>query len=101
MLTAASDENGVCGSGIGIVDPPAEQEAEWKKFMASHPGDAQRAYFGRSRDRPVGLRLMHPQGHQRIRLQVKPDGWPVLELLDRAGSVIAQLLPATGTLPAK
>ena len=74
--------------------PEAEQEAELKKFRASHPADAQRAYFGRDRDRSVGLRLMDPDGHERIRLRVNPDGTPVLQLLDAKGGVVAQLPPA-------
>jgi hypothetical protein len=109
----AGEEEGRRYSGIGITDrgdypimeameasvrirklPQAEQEAEWKKFLAAHPGDAQRAYFGRSRDRSVGLKLMDSQGRERARLQVKPDGSPVLQLLDAAGTVVAQLPPA-------
>ncbi|MGA2135878.1 MAG: hypothetical protein ABSH50_26605 [Bryobacteraceae bacterium] len=109
----AGEENGRRHSGIGITDrgdypimdafeaslrirnlPPAAQEAEWRKFLAAHPGDAQRAYFGRNGDRSVGLRLMDPQGRDRIRIQVKPDGSPVLQLLDAAGAVVAQLPPA-------
>jgi hypothetical protein len=62
----AGEEDGRRRSGVGIWDrgnypimeafeasvrirklPPAEQEAEMKKFIASHPGDAQRAYLGR------------------------------------------------------
>jgi len=100
----AAEEDGRRRSGIGIFDrgsypileayeaslrigklPAAEQEAEWKKFMATHPGDAQRAYFGRMRDRSVGLRLMDAEGRDRIRLQVQADGTPVLEFLDAAG----------------
>ncbi|HLY17058.1 MAG TPA: hypothetical protein VKR61_07525 [Bryobacteraceae bacterium] len=110
----ASEEDGGRRSGISIVDrgdypimeafeasvrirqlPLAEQEAEWKKFMATHPGDAQRAYFGRTRDRAVGLRLMDQQGHERIRLQVKADGSPVLELQDAAGAVVARMPPVS------
>ncbi|HTQ54860.1 MAG TPA: hypothetical protein VMI94_10390 [Bryobacteraceae bacterium] len=106
----AGDENGRRHSGIGITDrgdypimeafeaslrirklPPAEQEGEWRKFLAAHPGDAQRAYFGRSGDKSVGLRLMDPQGRDRVRLQVKADGTPVLELLDASGGVVAHL----------
>lgn len=108
----AGEEDGRRRAGVGIWDrgdypimeafeaseriqklPPAEQEAECKKFVASHPSDAQRAYRGRTRDRSVGLRLMDAEGRDRIRLQVKPDGSPVFEFLDAAGSVIAQLPP--------
>ncbi|HTT60734.1 MAG TPA: hypothetical protein VMG35_02805 [Bryobacteraceae bacterium] len=106
----ADEENGRRRSGMGITDrgdypimeafeaslrirklPPSEQEAAWKQFMAAHPGDAQRAYLGRGRDRSVGLKLMDPQGRERVVLQVKPDGAPVLQFLDEHGKVLAQL----------
>src|SRR5262249_60245251 len=76
--------------------PPAEGEAEVKKFRESHPGDAQRAYLGRASDRSVGLRLMDQQGRDRVRLRVDPDGTPVLQFLDSSGKVTAQLPPANG-----
>jgi hypothetical protein len=105
----AGEQNGRRQSGIGIWDrgdypimdalemvqriqkmPAGEREAEVKKFRDSHPGDAQRAYLGRSADRSVGLRLMDQQGRERLRLRVNPDGTPVLQFLDAAGKVTAQ-----------
>jgi hypothetical protein len=112
----AVENDGSRRSGVGIWDrgdypimeafeasqriqnlPPAEQEAALKEFRKSHPADAQRAYFGRDRDRSVGLKLMDPEGHERIRLRVNADGTPVLQLLDAKGSVVAQLPPATAS----
>lgn len=46
--------------------PQAQQEAEWNKFGAAHPGDIQRAYLGRVGDRSAGLRLMDQDGHDRF-----------------------------------
>ena len=112
----AVENGGSRRSGVGIWDrgdypimeafevsqriqnlPPAEREAELNKFRASHPADAQRAYLGRDRDRSVGLKLMDPQGRERMRLRVNADGTPVLQLLDAKGSVFAQLPPAAGS----
>jgi hypothetical protein len=67
----------------------------WKKFFATHSGDAPRAYLGRVGDGSVGLRLKDKQGRDRILLRVNPDGAPVLQLLDAGGKVTAQL-PPTG-----
>jgi hypothetical protein len=108
----AGEENGRRHSGLTISDrgdypileafdaslrirklPSADQQAEWAKFLETHPGDAHRAYLGRSGDQSVGLKLMDTQGRERARLLVKPDGTPVLELLDAAGKIIAQLPP--------
>src|SRR5450631_3364097 len=77
----AGEEDGQRRSGIGIWDrgdypilealeaatriralPPEQQEGEFNKFLATHTGDAQRAYFGRSGDGSVGLRLKDKQG---------------------------------------
>ena len=81
----AGEEEGHRRSGIGISDrgdypileaveattrigalPPDQQEAEYKKFVATHGGDAQRAYFGRVGDGSVVLRLKDKQGNDRI-----------------------------------
>ena len=88
----AGEENGQRRSGLGIWDrgdypitdaleamlriqklPRAQQEGEWSKFAASHPGDTQRAYRGRVGDHSVGLRLMDRDGHDSLRLRVNPD----------------------------
>jgi hypothetical protein len=112
----AGEENGHRRVGIAIWDrgdypikdileaslriqnlPEAQQEAEWKKFAASHSGDTQRAYLGQVGDRSVGLRLMDEGGHDRIRLRVNPDGSPVIQFLDASGKVTTQLPSATDT----
>ena len=108
----AGEEEGHRRSGIGISDrgdypileaveattrigalPGDQQEAEYKKFVATHGGDAQRAYFGRVGDGSVVLRLKDKQGRDRIVLQVNADGTPVLQLLDANGKMTAQLPP--------
>ena len=108
----AGEDNGSRRSGIALWDrgdypisdaleallriqklPEAQQEVEWNKFAASHPGDKQRAYLGRVGDRSVGLRLMDQDGHDRLRLRVNPDGSPVIQFLDATGKVTAQYPP--------
>jgi hypothetical protein len=110
----AGEENGHRRSGIALWDrgdypitdaleaslriqklPQAQQEVEWKKFAALHPGDTQRAYLGRIGDRSVGLRLMDQNGHDRLRLRVNPDGSAVMQFLDTSGKVTTQFPPAT------
>jgi len=110
----AGEENGHRRSGVAIWDrgdyaitdaleassriqklPQAQQEAEWKRFAASHPGDTQRAYLGRLGDSSVGLRLMDQSGHDRLRLRVNPDGSPVMQFLDANGKVTTQFPPTT------
>jgi len=80
----AADEDGRRQSGISIVDrgdysildaiemlnriaslSPEEQQSEKARFQATHPADAQRAYFGRSPDNSVGLTLKDPEGRAR------------------------------------
>jgi hypothetical protein len=110
----AGEEDGRRRSGVAIWDrgdypitdaleasiriqklPEAQQEAQWKKFATSHPGDTQRAYLGRVGDRSVGLRLMDQNGHDRLRLRVNPDGSPVMQFLDANGKVTTQFPPAS------
>jgi hypothetical protein len=108
----ASEENGQRRSGLAVVDrgeysiletlellartkglPQSERQAEMKKFLASHPGDAQRLYLGRGRDRSVGLTLKDTEGRDRIVLRVAADGTPGLQFLDSAGKVVANFPP--------
>jgi hypothetical protein len=110
----AGEENGQRRSGLGIWDRgdypitdaleamlriqkllQAQQEGEWSKFAASHPGDTQRAYRGRVGDHSVGLRLMDRDGHDSLHLRVNPDGSPVMQFLDASGNVTSQFPPAT------
>jgi hypothetical protein len=106
----AGESGGRRRSGVGVWDrgdypitdlveamtriqklPASRQDGEWKKFIAAHPGDAQRAYLGRVGDRSVGLRLMDASGRERVRVMVNADGSPVIQLLDAEGKVTAQL----------
>jgi len=109
----AGEEDGQRRSGLGIWDrgdypilealnavtriralPQNQQEAEFKKFFETHPGDAARAYLGRVGDGSVVLKLKDKQGHDRVLLRVGADGAPSLQLLDAGGKVTAQLPPA-------
>ena len=71
--------------------PQEQRQAEWKKFMASHPGDHSRIAFGRSTDKSAVLRMKDPDGHDRLVIQVMADGSPVIKFLDKDGRVISQL----------
>ena len=109
----ASEDNGQRRSGLSVVDrgdysiletiellartkglPQTERQAAMKKFFESHPGDAQRMYLGRARDRSVGLTLKDPQGHDRIVMRVAADGTPSLQFLDEKGTVVANFPPS-------
>jgi hypothetical protein len=63
----------------------------FKQFQAKYPPYTNRAYLGRDGDKAVGLTLRDGQGHERLRMLVKPDGTPVIELLDVNGKVVNQL----------
>jgi hypothetical protein len=71
--------------------PDAEKKSELAKFQQTHPSPKQRAYFGRSDDRSVSLKLKDAEGRDRIVIQVTADGAPVLKFLDASGTVISQL----------
>ena len=60
----------------------------WKQFKTKYAGDANRAYLGRAIDKSVGLSLKDQQGHERLRLVVKPDGSPLIQFLDATGKVV-------------
>lgn len=77
---------------LRIKDLSADQQkAEVEKFMKGKAPSHQRLYFGRSDDKAVGLKLKDPDGHDRIILQVAPDGSPILKFLDATGKVVSQL----------
>jgi hypothetical protein len=67
----------------------------WKKFKAKFTGDANRAYLGRSLDKSVGLSLSDTQGRTRLRMEVKPDGTPVIQFLDETGKVVNEFTAAS------
>jgi hypothetical protein len=71
--------------------PKGQQEAEWKQFFATHPGDANRIYLGRSSDRSASLRLKDDQGRDRLVLRVNAEGNPVIQFLDAGGKVINEV----------
>jgi hypothetical protein len=70
--------------------PENQQKAEMEKFQAGHPGPNRRLYLGRAEDNSVGIRLLDPQGRERILIQVASDGSPVIKFSDAAGKVVSQ-----------
>lgn len=67
--------------------PEAERKAEWDKFFATHPGDANRIYLGRAGDKSAALRIKDEQGRDRLVLRVSAEGDPVIQFLDDNGKV--------------
>jgi hypothetical protein len=67
--------------------PEAQQHAEWKKFFATHTGDADRIYLGRSPDKSASLRIKDEKGRDRLVLRVNAQGDPVIQFLDDSGKV--------------
>lgn len=106
----AGHEGGKRRSGMAIIDRPDypilediefmdrvkglakdEQMAEFERYKKSHAAPQRRLYLGRVEDDSVGLRLLDPQGRERIVIQVAADGTPVIKFLDAAGRVVGQL----------
>ncbi len=73
--------------------PEEQQQAELKKFRATHPGDHRRITLQRAPDASAALRLRDTEGRERVVIQVNPDGSPLIQLLDEKGQVISQLPP--------
>jgi len=71
--------------------PKDQQNAEWKKFFATHTGDANRIYLGRSPDKSASLRIKDEQGHDRIIIRVDAGGKPVIQFLDEGGKVSKEI----------
>jgi hypothetical protein len=71
--------------------PKDQQDAEWKKFFATHTGDANRIYLGRSPDKSASLRIKDEQGHDRIIIRVDAAGKPVIQFLDEGGKVSKEI----------
>jgi hypothetical protein len=67
--------------------PQDQHDAEWQKFFATHPGDANRIYLGRAPDKSASLRLKDSAGHERLVVRVNADGDPVIQFLDANGKV--------------
>lgn len=79
--------------------PKDQQEAELKKFVATHPGDHPRVILGRARDGGSILQLKDAEGRDRLVLRVAPNGTPTLQFLDAAGKVLSEL-PQASAAPA-
>ena len=47
--------------------PKEQQDAEWKKFFAEHPGDHPRVLLGRTAGKSAVLQLKDTEGHNRMR----------------------------------
>lgn len=67
--------------------PEPQQKAEWDKFFATHLGDANRIYLGRSPDKSASLRLKDDQGRDRLVMRVNAEGNPVIQFLGADGKV--------------
>jgi hypothetical protein len=74
--------------------PENEQDAAWDKFFATHRHDVRRLALGRSSDGSVGLELRDQNGKVRIVLAVRPNGEPLLQLLDGDGKVVREVAAA-------
>ena len=68
--------------------PESERAAEWKKFFATHTGDANRIYLGRARDKSASLQLKDADGNTRLAMRVDAAGNPVIQFLDASGKVL-------------
>jgi hypothetical protein len=71
--------------------PKEQQDAEWKKFYATHTGDANRIYLGRSPDKSASLRIKDSDGRDRLVLRVNADGAAVVQFLDADGKVANEI----------
>src|ERR1700723_305761 len=84
------------GELIDTVDrtkdlPKDKQQAELTKFIASHPAPHARLYLGSAGDKSVSLKLKEADGHDRVVIEVAPDGSPAIRFLDSSGKVVSQL----------
>jgi len=71
--------------------PGEQRQAAWKKFMETHPGDANRIVLGRAADTSAVLKMRDPQGRDRLVIKVAADGSPSIQFLDEGGRVVSQL----------
>jgi hypothetical protein len=78
------------GSQINKL-PQEQQDAEWKKFFATHTADADRIYLGRSPDKSASLRIKDEQGNDRLIIRVDAKGNPVIQFLDEGGKVSKEI----------
>jgi hypothetical protein len=83
---------------LAMVDRPNWSLAEllnlpqnqWQGFLKTHPQAHSRIFLGRDDDESVVLRLRDPQGRDRVVIEVRPDGSPVIQLLDANAKVVSQ-----------
>jgi hypothetical protein len=71
--------------------PGEQRQGEWKRFMETHPGDANRIVLGRATDNSAVLKMKDKQGRDRLVIRVAADGSPVIQFLDEGGKVVSQL----------
>ncbi len=74
--------------------PEAQRDAEWKKFFATHTGDANRIYLGRAPDKSASLQLKDAEGNTRLAMRVDAAGNPVIQFLDASGKVLNEFTAA-------
>ena len=74
--------------------PKEQQDEEWKKFYATHTGDANRIYLGRSPDKSASLRIKDSGGRDRLVMRVNADGVAVVQFLDADGKVTNEITAA-------
>jgi len=95
----ASEDAGRRESQLAIWDRPdypigqvlSLPPQKWQQFVESHPRAHERIYLGRGDDTSVALRLKDSEGRDRIVVQVRPDGSPVIQFLDETGKVVSEL----------
>jgi hypothetical protein len=97
-LTLADEPDYPIGDLVAVTDrikslPTDQQKAEIAKFMQSHPQPHPRFFLGRNDDKSVAMKLKDVDGHDRIVLEVAPDGSPSVRFLDAEGKLISQLPP--------
>jgi hypothetical protein len=68
-----------------------ERAQAFRELQEKYPPYVHRAYLGRDLDHSVGLTLRDEQGRERLRIAVKADGTPAIELLDESGKVVHEL----------
>ncbi len=70
------------------------ERGDYPKFFATHSGDANRIYLGRSPDKSASLRIKDSDGRDRLVLRVNADGAAVVQFLDGNGKVTNEITAA-------
>ncbi len=113
LVLDSGQEGSASGAGLSLVDRPSypitedmamldrvknlpeeKRKAEMEAYFKSHPAPKRRLSLARADDGSVGLKMRDPEGRDRIVMQVKPDGTPVLRFLDASGKVTAEMTPS-------